>query len=62
MNASLSRFPESTIPSSAEAALARASSQALARLLKTRKQKRVRLKVQPEGSPEETVTIPATAL
>jgi len=62
MNASLSRFAESTVPSSAEAALARASSQALARLLRTRRQKRVRLKVQPEGSPEETITIPATAL
>jgi excisionase family DNA binding protein len=62
MSASLGQFPEATTPTPAEAALARASSQTLAKLLSSQRRKRIRLKVQPEGSQEETITLPAAAL
>jgi excisionase family DNA binding protein len=57
----LSMFPKATAPSAADAALARESSRTLARLLDARKRKSVRLKVQPDGAPEETIAIPTAA-
>ena len=63
MNASLNRFPETTVPTAADAALARAIVSGTRQTAKaTETGSAVHLKVQPEGSPEETITIPATAL
>ena len=61
MAALLSDFPETTAPTPDEAILARESSRRLACYLSAKPQAPLRLLIQPEDAPAETVSIPATA-
>ncbi len=56
-----SDFPETITPTPDEAILARESSRRLARLAASKPGTPLRFRIQPEGAPEETISIPASA-
>lgn len=55
-------FPETVTPTPDEAILAQASSRQLARFASTRLKTPLQLRIQLEGAPEESVSIPASAV
>jgi excisionase family DNA binding protein len=61
MTALLSDFPETVAPTPDDALLAQESSRRLAPYLAARPQKPLRMRIQQDDSPEETVSIPASA-
>lgn len=62
MATQLGDFPETITPTPDEAILAQESSRQLARLAATEPNKPLQLLIQPEGAPDETVFIPASAV
>jgi len=62
MTTLLSSFPEAVTPTPDEAILAQESSRQLARFFATTHQKPLQLRIQPEDAPEESVSIPASAI
>jgi excisionase family DNA binding protein len=61
MSASLNDFSETVTPTPGDALLARESSRRLARFAASKPVKPLSIRVQSEGTPEETVSIPASA-
>ncbi len=55
-------LPPATAPTPDEAALAQESSRRLARAVSAQPEQPLQVRMQPEGAPEETVSIPASAL
>lgn len=62
MAALQSDFPETVTPSPDDALLAQESSRRLARFVAAKSKKPLNLRIQPEDAPEETVSIPASAI
>ena len=54
-------FPETITPTPDEAILAQESSRRLARFVSSKRNKPLQLRFQPDGAPEETVSIPESA-
>ncbi len=57
----LSEFPETVTPTADEAVLAQVSSRLLARFAATKPRQPLRLRIEEEDAPEESVSIPAAA-
>jgi excisionase family DNA binding protein len=57
----LGDFPETITPTADEAILARESSRRLARFVAAKHKQPLQLRLQPEGAPEETVSLPESA-
>jgi excisionase family DNA binding protein len=56
-----SEFPETVTPSEDDARIAQESSRRLAKLVATRRKKPLKVRIEPDGGTEETVSIPASA-
>jgi excisionase family DNA binding protein len=59
--ATLSDFPETVTPTADEAVIARETSRQLARFGASQRQSPLKVRLQPEDAPEESVCIPASA-
>ncbi len=57
----LSNFPETFTPTEDESILARESSRQLTKLMAVKRKKPLRVTIQPEGAPDEAISIPLSA-
>jgi excisionase family DNA binding protein len=62
MNVRLGRFPEPATPTEADRRLAEESSRQLVRFVADKPKAPFKVRIEPEGEPEATVTIPASAM